>query len=367
MSLSMSKSYRRWPSWFRGDFHAHTNHSDGALSPPQLLAEARARNLDFFSITDHNVLSAYDLFGPHDDMLIIPGCEITLHYGHFNMFGFGDGDYPFLDSLPTDKASYRVQMQTGEVEHTPSELMRLSREAGLLNSINHPLLSVWRWIDGDTDLRSVDFIEIWNDPTWPENDWGNPDAVTLWTSMLNAGHRLTAIGGTDFHNPEPAAQADGSMIAGDRLNSPTTHVYAQELSGNAIMAALKQRRAYMSMGPTVSFGGRMGDTTLMMGDDAGAVDGRMQVQTTVRGEGKLTAQLVSNGEVIAEARGDGGVQLALGVGVSAEIPQWHRIDVRDEHNAIVAVTNPIFSGPAITPTKNKFGDFAIDGKLPHKA
>ena len=42
----------------KADLHLHTDFSDGVLPPPRLAALARAEGLDFFAITDHNVLKA---------------------------------------------------------------------------------------------------------------------------------------------------------------------------------------------------------------------------------------------------------------------------------------------------------------------
>lgn len=355
--MKMNTPIRPWSGWYRGDFHAHTNHSDGTLTPPQLLTEARNRQLDFFASTDHNLITAHDQFGDHADMLIIPGVEVTMKYGHFNVFGLTK-HFDWLDTLPTTLEAYAHHMRTGETTHTPNELLAMTRAAGLYNSINHPMLPPWAWLDEETDLRLVDFVEIWNDPTWPDNDWGNPLAVEMWTRWLNAGHRITAIGGTDFHNPNLKAQADGSFVEGDRLDSPTTYVYAPELSGNGIMAGLKQRRAYMTMQPQVAFGMKVGEQTAMMGDDVEDAMGVATLQTTVRGTGALTAQIIRNGEIICETSGRDQLHLRLMTQLDGTTAAWFRVDVRNHNGDYLAVTNPIFSGDAVAPEAHHFGAFA---------
>ena len=356
MTLSINQSYKQGPAWYRGDFHAHTNHSDGTLDPAGLLAEAREKQLDFFSITDHNAISAYDQFGPHDDMLIIPGIEVTMKYGHFNVFGI-ERQSDWIDGLPAEEDAYERHMETGEAQYTPNELMQLTRAQGLYNSINHPLLGVWTWHAHETDLRLVDFVEIWNDPSWPGGKTGNPNAVAMWTRWLNAGHRITAIGGTDFHHPTPKPQKDGSVLERDHLNLPTTHVYAGDLSASGILRGLTQRRAIMSMGPDVTLGATLGERSFMIGDDVGATDGTILFEATATGAGSLRVQLVCNGAIIAEVAGDGAAALVQERAISAENPQWFRIDVRDDKDQFLAVTNPIFCGPTVTPVLNRFGDF----------
>ena len=355
-NIMNDKQYRRWPRWFKGDFHAHTFHSDGVLSPPDLLAHARAQGLDFFSITDHNIIDAYDKFGKHDDMLIIQGTEVTMDYGHFNVFGLSDKPN-WMASLPNSMETYRAQAESGDSEYTPSELMRLTHEQGLLNSINHPILPPWAWLDEETDLRYVDFVEIWNDPTWPGNDIGTPAAIEMWSRWLNAGLRKTAIGGSDFHNPNPMPQKDGSIVAGNRLNEPTTHVYALGLSERSIMDGLLARHAWVTTGPTLAFGAQSDGRTLMIGEDAGLVDGLLRLQGTAEGTGLLVVQVVRNGEVVAEASGCERVGLMAEVSVNSAEAAWFRLDARDEHNRHRAVTNPIFTGPQPEPASHFYGDY----------
>ena len=353
-----TKQYRRWPAWYKGDFHAHTHLSDGVLSPPDLLAHARAQGLDFFAITDHNIIDAYNQFGDHDDMLIIQGTEVTMNYGHFNVFGIS-GKPDWLASLPTTMAAYKTQAESGEREYAPSDLMRLTHEQGLLNSINHPILPPWDWLDEETDLRHVDFVEIWNDPTWPGNVRGTEEAVAIWTRWLNAGIRKTAIGGSDFHTPYPAPQKDGSIIAGNKLNEPTTHVYAIGLSEQSIMDGLLARHAWVTMGPTVAFGAQIDGRSLMIGEDAGGLDGQLQLQATAQADEQLTLQVVRNGEIIIEAAGKEQVRLQASTKVQPDEPAWFRIDIRDGQGHYRAVTNPIFTGPKPIPITTFYGDYLV--------
>ena len=161
MSLSLTQVFNPRPGWYRGDFHAHTNFSDGALPPPQLLELAKAEGLDFFAITDHNTIQAYPHFGETHGLLIIPGIEATYKNGHFNIFGVqGEPDWLAqvtgkYDNTPTPDDPYP----------TTTALMQRTASQGLLNSINHPLLKPWAWEFGSTDLRYLHCLEIWNDPS----------------------------------------------------------------------------------------------------------------------------------------------------------------------------------------------------------
>jgi hypothetical protein len=49
----------RGPGWYRGDLHAHTQHSDGSWEIANLVAWARGCKLDFMTLTDHNTPSGH--------------------------------------------------------------------------------------------------------------------------------------------------------------------------------------------------------------------------------------------------------------------------------------------------------------------
>lgn len=61
------------------DLHSHTDYSDGALSPAELLELARREGLDAFSITDHDTLAGYDLLATPEERQpeVIRGIEVT--------------------------------------------------------------------------------------------------------------------------------------------------------------------------------------------------------------------------------------------------------------------------------------------------
>lgn len=69
----------------RADLHLHSNHSDGDLSPQQIMLDALKRGLTAISITDHEVISGFlEARALLDDdrfrrLSIIPGVEITAH------------------------------------------------------------------------------------------------------------------------------------------------------------------------------------------------------------------------------------------------------------------------------------------------
>ncbi len=330
--------------WYRGNFHSHTTFSsDGHHSPAQLLQTARAEGLDFFAVTDHNSIDAYAEFKDNSDLLVIPGLEVTLTDGHFNVFGL-PGWLDWMEHICTGGSVIRLNGNY----RSPNDLIRRIAGHGLLSSINHPRRGECDWRDGTTELRHLDCVEIWNKPGDFQNRQANPAAITMWTAWLNEGYRTTAIGGSDFHG-----------TPGERLGLPSTYVYGRELSVTGILEGLRQRRVYVSMGPEVTFQAQANGEPYDMGADLGQIEASLSLSATVSASPTAgCARIVKNGQVIAEAPVNGRqTSLQARDNTEPDRPAWYRLDVMDEAGQLLAITNPFFTGPQREPELQTFGDF----------
>jgi len=87
----------------RGDFHLHTNASDGKLSPKELIHEASMSGLDIIAITDHDTTLNVDEAireGISENIRVIPGIELsTIHNNEsIHILGyFKDDKYKDVD------------------------------------------------------------------------------------------------------------------------------------------------------------------------------------------------------------------------------------------------------------------------------
>jgi hypothetical protein len=219
------------PGWYTGDLHTHSGHSDGRVASSDtpvtvedLAAAAAQRGLDFIAVTDHNTSSHWidvdRAQAATSRVLLLHGREITTYHGHFNAIGERQTS-PFALNL----------------SRPIRDLMSDASSDGSFVSINHPWLAddEWcpgcRWINRDRHtVAAAQGIEVANGPT--ADDLPGWD---LWARLLNAGHRLVAIGGSDVHD----------LAGGDRrIGEPTTVVYANGLSEDDIVAGLKSGRVY---------------------------------------------------------------------------------------------------------------------------
>ena len=333
---SFSKVFNPDSDWYCGDFHAHTNASSDGDYPPNVVAElARAEGLDFVTITDHNTIAGLFELDQNLNFPIIPGIEITLDKGHFNVFGIGD-EHQWIEDISESSGEVQLPSRYSSV----TELMKQTAQEGLLNSINHPRLHPWDWRYPETDLRYVHCVELWNDLYWPGHVFANPKMVELWTNWLNAGYRVTGIGGSDYHYPPKPDQG----LPGERLGQPTTFVYAEELSAPAILDGLQRRRVYVTKGPRVKFQAEIGGTVYMIGDDIGGQTGDIELTATIDHEpGQFHAQLVRNGQIIASRQVEGPqTSVQFQDRVDASTSAWYRLEVLDRNWEVLAITNPIF-------------------------
>lgn len=95
----------------KGDFHLHTNASDGKLSPTEVVRLAKLEGVDILAITDHdntNGLKEAILSGKKQNIKVIPGIELTTMFnnesvhiiGYFRDASYNSEDFQeFLNDL----------------------------------------------------------------------------------------------------------------------------------------------------------------------------------------------------------------------------------------------------------------------------
>ncbi len=333
---SFSKVFNPKPGWYCGDFHVHTNASaDGEHSPSTVAQLAKNEKLDFVTFTDHNSIEGFSELNENLDYPVIPGIEITLDEGHFNVFGMGD-KRPWMEGIYGKQKAVPLPSRYKDV----NELMHQIGQEGFINSIDHPLLHPWEWQFKNTDLHNVQCLEVWNDLYWPDNAYANPKTVDLWTDWLNAGFRVVAIGGSDYHYPPKPEEG----LPGERLGQPTTYVYAEALSGPAILNGIRQGRAYVSKGPQIDYRVTSGINSYMIGDDLGEQSGEIEFEATIANQAKTARiQLIKNGNIIAEESFTGEESSVQFRGsAKPTFPAWYRIDVLDQKGDALLITNPIY-------------------------
>ena len=344
--MVLRSSLRSGPAWFRGDLHMHTAHSDGSCNslrgvkvpcPVFVIAEAAARKgLDFIAVTDHNTTSQNDAMRelqPYfDSLLMIPGREMTTFHGHANLFG---------TVAPLD---FRVGSRDVPDINT---LFRQANLIGGLISINHPNAPTGEACMGcgwnptpEADLNLVQAIEVVNGGA----EDGPFAGLSFWEKQLNRGFRLTGIGGSDNHTAQRPLDEVGS------IGSPTTVVYATELSTSAILAAIRAGHVFVDLTASkdrlLELRVQSGDSMASMGDTLAAVAGsEVEFSVHVAGVegGKLL--LVEDGQPMAESSTQaihGQDQTIQSHWKSDGKQHWFRSDVHGPDGKLWLMGNPIY-------------------------
>lgn len=338
------------PGWYRGDLHMHTAHSDGSCRSDRgqrvpcpvfrTLEAAHRHGLDFISVTDHNTSAQTEALrelAPYfDDLLLIPGREVTTFYGHANVWGpAGPLDFQLGSARAPSLAAIQAEVEA----------------AGGVISINHPgqpsgeACMGCGWTAKDTDFSRIQAVEAVNGgslrlPRGAESPIGG---IPFWEARLNGGLRVTAVGGSDNHD------VDVDPATGQGVGFPTTVVHAAELSQPAVLAAIRAGHVFVDvtgsrdklLEVTASSGGR----TAEMGDALAAPAGapvRVAIHVAHAAGGSLSlagdgpkpkladAALASDDETRGfEVTGDGA-------------RHWLRVDVRGPDGRLWILGNPIY-------------------------
>jgi hypothetical protein len=196
--------------WLAGDLHAHTVHSDGALTVPELAVLAVERGLDFLAVTDHNTISHHaELAGAarRYGITLLPGQEVTTDGGHAGALG----DVGWID-----------------FRREPDHWLDATQARGGLLSVNHPFAGPLSWTH--PMRRRPPLAEVWH-WSWLDKRWTLPFA---WWLAWDPG--AIPVGGSDWHRPGSEAPP----------GCPTTWVECAGREPDDVLGGLRAGRVAIS-------------------------------------------------------------------------------------------------------------------------
>jgi len=254
-----------------GDLHKHTVLSPcGKPKPfiPERYAgtvdenyQVRSEKDDFCSITDHSDTMSEEVFRETLDIADKynkPGQFITLYsyewtsnlFGHKNVYSTNNKDLPFLRC---NSSSY----------DTPAKLWEALQGHQAITIPHHPNRVEFpcNWDTVNNDLQPL--VEIYSG--WGCSEYfGSPLAETANTrpgldvqSALLRGHKLGFVGGSDGHLLHNKPAGHHTPNGGRRWG--LTGVWAENLTRQAIFAALKRRTVYATTGEKIVLNVSMND------------------------------------------------------------------------------------------------------------
>ena len=194
------------------DLHAHTRFADGFLSPFDLVIQARRRGLDVLAITDHNILFPARMGRWFSRIVggptILLGEEITTRRYHLHGVGL------------TERVDASLPM--------PEALAAIHRQGGIAIAA-HPVRGYWPAFEAELD--HLDAAEVMHPLAFGPSGsgWRWLEMRDFYENARASGHRLTAVGSSDYH-------------FFSTLGICRTLVFATDDSDTAVLEALKQGR-----------------------------------------------------------------------------------------------------------------------------
>ena len=307
----------RGAGWYKGDIHAHTYHSDGSWAIPDLIRYAQKQKLDFVTLSDHNTISglAEHRSKATEALLTLGGIELSTFYGHAVALGVQEW--------------FEWRKPDGSIL-TMHKLAQKVLDAGAFLTIAHPRdegdpqCCGCRWEHVDMMPGNAPAVEIWN------GVWGvrNEEALQLYYSWLNQGHKLVATTGSDLHDAPPPDQHRAVNV-----------VYAEAFSEAGIVEALKRGHSYISAGPELRLHATNESSTGMMGDILSKGETSFEVNWKDAHEG-VKLRVIVNGRVNLEqpikAVGELSWQQTM------KSLDWCAVELRDASSNLWALSNPLF-------------------------
>jgi hypothetical protein len=223
--------------------------------------------------------------------------------------------------------------------------------AGGLISINHPgqpsgeACMGCGWSAKDTDFSRIQAIEAVNGGGLglPGGAESVISGIPFWEARLNAGFRITAVGGSDNHD----AGRDPATRSG--IGFPTTVVHAPELSQGAILAAIRAGHVFVditgSRDRLLEVSATSGGRSAEMGDALDAAAGA-PVRFTIHVAHAAGASLSLAGDgpkpKLADAALSGDDETRSFEVTGDGRRHWLRIDVRGPDGKLWLLGNPIY-------------------------
>ncbi|MCC3372742.1 CehA/McbA family metallohydrolase [Cohnella sp. REN36] len=327
--------------WVASELHTHTYHSDGGQSLSELAAGAAALGYACIALTDHNTMAGLrerEEAERETGIRILPGMEWTTFYGHMVTIGART----FADWR---KAHPR------RIHEGVAEVHRHGGVAGLAHPfrIGSPACTGCFWEYEIADWNDFDYIEVWSG-TWAPIKTDNARAFALWTERLNAGDRIAATSGRDWHRQEDT----------DEPLSVTYLGLADEEApfADEAVRALREGRVSVTIGPLLTLEAELEGRKIGIGGvvarAAAEASHPLAVTASLRfgdreGRWTLPAQIyslriVGSGGVLAErpvgaADGDSRFELDAGGETWLRAELW---GVARDARTMIAFTNAIY-------------------------
>jgi hypothetical protein len=281
--------------WVACDTHIHTltysGHGDARIDERMLTIAGEG--IELAVATDHNHHTDYSeeavkaRINSHFTPVI--GNEVTTSIGHFNAFPIKSGS-PVVDAKLSDWAALtRAMRATPGVQVITLNHPRDDHNGFIPLSPKNFDATTGKFLHGED--FSFDALEVVTSAALQS------DIMLLfhdWFALLNAGHRVAAVGSSDSHDVNRFILGQGRSYVACRDDNPAA------IDINEACRSFRKGRVLVSMGLLANMSV---DDTFVVGDLATNLGGDVKVTVTVLGPSWVTAdhlELFANGTKIRE-------------------------------------------------------------------
>jgi hypothetical protein len=252
--------------WYAGDMHVHAEHSalgDATMTETfgyafRPLSEGGA-GLDFLTLSDYVVPTAWGEIGrrqpEYPGKLIARSAEVITYRGHTN--NHASATYVDYRTGAIFEREHDGTLIPKRGPRPPRDLFDDVHAAGGFTQINHPTIfpstdpffqqfcrgCPWDYTNAETDYSKVDAIEVNTGPPPPQNPYAR-SAIAFYERALDLGPKIAAVGASDSHN---AGRTAGFLSPQAPVGTPTTMVYADELSEAGISRGIRAHHTYVKL------------------------------------------------------------------------------------------------------------------------
>jgi hypothetical protein len=235
--------------WAACELHTHTLHSDGKQTLIELANGAKSLGFEYIALTDHNTMTGLqdrEKVEIETGIQVIPGMEWTTFYGHMVTIGMD----AFMDWRSIGR---------GEIHKGIAGIHANGGVAGMAHPfrIGSPICTGCFWEYEIKDWNDIDYIEVWSG-TFPSIKKENLRAYQLWTDRLNAGCRIAATSGRDWHQQFETEDPISVTYLG--LENGTDPLR------NQAVRALAQGKVSVTIGPLLTMNIEQADAIYELGD-----------------------------------------------------------------------------------------------------
>ena len=243
-------------TFYKANLHAHTNLSDGTLSPSEVKALYKENGYDIVAFTDHEVMVNQNHLCD-DTFLALNGYEMSFARAgrstpttptcHLNLIAKSS---KVNAPIAVDPSFLNEDQKQAFAAHTPfkrvydtaciNEVLSLCSEAGFFPVLNHPFWSLQDPKDFSL-LEGLLGVEVYNH-LCRKNGSADKSAAAL-DAFISQGKFPLPFACDDNHNQLPQGDPLFDSFGGFEM------ICAPNLSYDAIIEALEAGYAYASTGP----------------------------------------------------------------------------------------------------------------------